>query len=151
MSLQQPPRRLAVILWILLFLFVLRVAGQLLVAVGWGNTFLPPMEEWSSGLVPYPLLLPAQILIVFLYGKVCLDFTRGSGFFVSPRRSLGSPLLIFGWLYLAVMLARYVVRMSLYPSERWTGGSIPIFLHWVLATFILLVGSYHRRRPSPGG
>jgi len=151
MSLQEPPRRLAIVLWILLFLFVLRVAGQLLVALGWGSAFLPPMEEWSSGLVPYPLLLPAQILIVLLYGKVCLDFTRGRGFFVSPRRSLGSCLLIFGSIYLAAMLARYVVRMSLYPSERWTGGSIPIFLHWVLATFILLVGSYHRRRTLPGG
>ena len=35
--------------------------------------------------------------------------------------------------------------MSLYPLERWTGGAIPIFLHWVLAAFILVLGAYHRR------
>lgn len=41
------------------------------------------------------------------------------------------------------MLIRYVIRMSLYPHERWAGGSIPIFLHWVLASFLLIVGAYH--------
>jgi uncharacterized protein len=35
--------------------------------------------------------------------------------------------------------------MSLYPLERWTGGSIPIVFHWVLAAFILVLGTYHRR------
>ncbi len=114
------------------------------------------MEEWYSGLLPYPLLLPAQILIILLYGKICVDFMRGRGFFVAPRRRLGTGLLIFGSVYLAVMIIRYALRMSLYPAERWTGGSIPIFLHWVLATFLLLVGGYHRKRtrhemrPLPG-
>jgi len=142
--LKRPQPLLAASLWILLFLFVLRVLGQLLVLLGWGS-FLPPMEEWYSGLLPYPLLLPAQILIILLYGKVCLDFTRGRGFFVSPRRGLRSGLLILGSVYLTVMIVRYVLRMGLYPAERWTGGSIPIFLHWVLATFLLLVGGYHRK------
>jgi len=135
-------RRLAPILWGLLCLFILRVLGQLLVAVGWG-AFLPPMEEWFSGVVSYPRLLAFQIAIIVLYSKVCLDFTRGRGFFVIPRRKLGLGLLSFGSVYLAVMLIRYVIRMSLYPHERWTGGSIPIFLHWVLASFLLTVGAYH--------
>jgi hypothetical protein len=46
------------------------------------------------------------------------------------------------------MVIRYVIRMSLYPDQRWTGGSIPIFFHWVLASFILLVGRYHLRLDS---
>ncbi len=141
-TLQGPAQRLAPFLWGLLFLFVLRVLGQLLVAVGWG-LFLPPMEEWFSGVIPYPRLLAFQIVIVLLYSKVCFEFTRGHGFFVTPRRGLGVGLLSFGSVYLAVMLIRYVIRMSVYPHERWTGGSIPIFLHWVLASFLLIVGAYH--------
>lgn len=41
--------------------------------------FLPPLEEWYSGLIPYRWLLPSQFLIILLYGKVCRDFTRGGG------------------------------------------------------------------------
>ena len=52
-----------------------------------GVTFLPPMEEWYSGLLPYPYLLPTQFLIIFLFGKICLDLFRGHGFFAVPRRS----------------------------------------------------------------
>lgn len=44
------------------------------------------------------------------------------------------------------MILRYVIRMSLYPDERWMGGSIPIFFHWILASFLLLVGQYHWSR-----
>lgn len=104
------------------------------------------MEEWFSGTIPYRWLGLSQILIIFVYAKVCLDFTFGRGLFVIPRRSLGTGLLKFGSAYLGVMVMRYVIRMSLYPHERWTGGSIPIFFHWVLASFLLLVGYYHWER-----
>jgi len=49
----------------------------------------------------------------------------------------------FGSIYLIVMIIRYVVRMSLYPPERWTGSSIPIFFS-LGASFI---PAY--RRPLP--
>ena len=135
-------RQRGIILWILLFLFVGRVVGQLLVALGLAP-FLPPMKEWFSGLIPYPGLLLSQILIIILYVKICIDFTRNHGFFVVPRRNLGRGLLIFGTLYLAAMVIRYIIRMSLYPDQRWTGGCIPIFFHWILAVFLLIVGKYH--------
>ncbi len=38
-----------------------------------------------------------------------------------------------------------MIRMYLCPVERWTGGSLPIFFHWVLASFLLIMGLYHRR------
>ncbi len=135
----------AAVLWGLLLFFVLRVLGQLLVALG-RVSFLPPMEEWFSGVLPYPALLLSQAVIIFVCAKVCIDFTRGRGYFVVPRQRLGSGLLWFGSVYLAVMVIRYVLRMSLYPQERWTGGSIPIFFHWVLAGFLLTVGQYHWAR-----
>jgi len=129
------------LLWTLLALFVLRVAGQAMVAF-WGVSWLPPMERWYSGLMPYPLLLPAQIAIIALMAKICSDFTRRWGFFVQPRRFFAGPWLWFGWIYLAVMLARLPVQMLLKPDAP----VIPIPFHWVLATFIIAVGLWHKRR-----
>ena len=134
--------RLAPFLWIFYFTFVLRVLGQLLVACGFQGP-LPPMKEWFSGLTPYPSLLVSQIIIVIILGKICLDFSRGGGFFVTPRRGFGKGLLIFGFVYLAVMILRYILRMTFHPEARWFGGTIPIFLHWVLATFLIIVGNFH--------
>jgi putative CocE/NonD family hydrolase len=135
--------RVAAVLWALLLLFVVRVLGQLLIAVGLGD-FLPPWEEWFSGFVPYPWLLASQIVIILACGMVCLDFSRGRGFFVRPSHALGSGLVAFGAVYLLVMVIRYTIRMSLYPLERWSGGAIPIFFHWVLASFLLVLGAYHK-------
>ena len=129
------------LLWALLLLFVLRVAGQAMVAF-WGVPWLPPMERWYSGLMPYPLLLPAQIAIIVLMAKICSDFTRRCGFFVQPRRVFAGPWLWFGWIYLAGMLLRYPLQMAFKPDAP----VIPIPFHWVLAGFVIAVGLWHRKR-----
>jgi len=139
------PRRLAPLLWALLGLFVLRVTGQALVAF-FRLEFLPPMQQWYSGLLPYEYLLPSQIVILAVMVKICVDFTRGAGFFVTPRRFFAVQWLYFGYFYLAVMVARYPIQMHLHPESRWFGGTIPIFFHWVLATFVIAVGLHHRLR-----
>jgi hypothetical protein len=123
------------LLWILLALFVLRVAGQAMVAF-FDVQWLPPMERWYSGLVPYELLLPAQIAIVVLMAKICADFTRRWGFFVQPRHFFATYWLWFAWVYLAGMIVRFLVQ----------GPTIPVFFHWVLAAFMIAVGLWHRRR-----
>src|SRR5438477_1290904 len=138
--------RIAKILWILMALFGLRVVGQVLVEL-FDVRFLPPSEEWFSGAIPYPQLLASQIAILALQAKIGLDFTRRTGWSYRPRRLAGTFLLPFAAAYLAVMIIRYIVRMGLYPHERWTGGSIPIFFHWVLAIFLLIVAGYHKRGP----
>ena len=140
-----PPRRLAPLLWTLLGLFALRVAGQALVAFSHVG-FLPPMQQWYSGLLPYEYLLPSQIAIILVMAKVAVDFTRGAGFFVTPRRFFAVHWLVLGYLYLAVMVARYPIQMVLHPESRWFGGTIPIFFHWVLAAFVIAVGLHHRLR-----
>lgn len=63
-------------LFALLFLFILRVVGQLAVVLGFKG-FLPPMEKWQSGVLPYPILLISQFMIIFILAKVCIDFARG--------------------------------------------------------------------------
>lgn len=140
-------RAYAVALWLLLALFLCRVAGQALVFF-FDVGFLPPMPAWQSGLIDYPWLLGSQLAIVLIFGKICLDLSRGRGIAVVPRRRLGQGLLVLGGLYLLAMITRYAVRMALYSQERWIGGSIPTLFHWVLAGFLLVLGTYHWRRGS---
>ncbi|HJT60609.1 MAG TPA: hypothetical protein VJ797_02930 [Burkholderiales bacterium] len=123
-------------MWLLLGLFVLRVVGQALVAF-LDVEFLPPMQAWYSGLMPYEVLLPSQIVIVALMAKISLDFTRGRGFFFEKNRFFATAWLWFGWVYLAAMIARAVFLWD---------HSIPIVFHWVLAAFVITVGLSHRRR-----
>jgi hypothetical protein len=123
-------------LWLLLGLFVLRVIGQALVAF-LDVQFLPPMQAWYSGLMPYEVLLPSQIVIVALMAKISLDFTRGRGFFFDKSRFFATAWLWFGCVYLAAMIARAVFLWD-HP--------IPIVFHWVLAAFVITVGVSHRRR-----
>jgi X-Pro dipeptidyl-peptidase-like protein len=141
---ERSARRYAFALWALLGLFAVRVGAQLLIALG-GGDFLPPWEEWFSGALRYPPLLVSQIVIILVLGRIALDVTRGRGAFAVPRRPAAVALFAIGSVYLAVMVIRYAIRMTLYPHERWAGGSIPIFFHWVLAGFILVLGFYHRR------
>jgi hypothetical protein len=148
MTTQPKITRIASVLWILMGLFCLRVLGQVMVEF-LHVRFLPPSEEWYSGLIPYPQLLAIQILIIALQAKIGLDFTRQAGWSYRPRRLASRLLLAFGTVYLAVMIIRYVVRMVLYPHERWTGGSIPIFFHWLLASYVLLIGYHHWRQSRP--
>jgi hypothetical protein len=117
-------------------LFVLRVAAQALVAF-LEVRFLPPMEAWYSGLMPYEYLLPSQLLIIALMARICVDFTRRRGWFFEPRKFFATAWLWFGYLYLAAMIARAVFLWD-HP--------IPIVFHWVLAAFVITVGLSHRRR-----
>ena len=64
-------------LGLLALLFLVRVAGQLAVAL-FAPGFLPPMELWYSGLVPYPVLLPLQVLILACQARVVASLWRGA-------------------------------------------------------------------------
>lgn len=138
----------ALVMSLLVFLFFLRVLGQVLVAF-FDVAFLPPMEAWYSGVIPYPVLLPVQGVILILLIKVCTDFSRGSGFFVIPRRAMGAFLRWFSYLYFTAMFLRYSISMALHPERRWLGGTIPIVFHWVLAAFLFVLGHFHTRREAP--
>jgi hypothetical protein len=131
----------AVILWALQLAFLLRVLGQLLVAF-FHVTFLPPMAQWYSGLLPYPILLPIQVLILLLQTKINWDIWRASGYFAARNPAGGKALCWFCLVYFVAMLLRYVVTMVLYPERRWFSGTIPIFFHFVLAAYLFVLGRY---------
>jgi hypothetical protein len=132
------------LLWTLLGLFAGRVIGQLLVFSG-RTSFLPAMEQWQSGLLPYPALVASQLIILIVFASVCLQFSRGDGYFVRRRHWLGTPLWIVGWIYATLMVLRYAAWMALRPEERWTGDLIPVVFHVVLASFLLVVAHHHRQ------
>jgi hypothetical protein len=125
-------------------LFFLRVLGQILVATE-AVDFLPPMEEWYSGLIPYPILLPIQIVMIGVMVKIVLDFARGEGYFVIPRRRGGTFLKWFSYLYLLSMIVRYITTMWLHPELRWFRRTIPIWFHMILATFLYTLSHYYRQ------
>ena len=75
-------------LWVLTVLLLGRVIGQLVVFF-YAPKFLPPMGQWQSGLVPYPLLVAVQAVVLGLMVSISYDFSRGSGFWVQPATGVG--------------------------------------------------------------
>ncbi len=118
-----------------------RVIGQLIVYL-YAPRWLPPMEQWQSGLLPYPVLLTSQGVVLTFMTLICVDFARGHGFFVEPHPRGGVFSLWFAYAYFAGMAVRYVVTMARRPERRWLGGTIPIIFHSVVATFLWTWGRY---------
>lgn len=129
----------SVLLWGCVVLFAARVVGQfevLLLAPDW----LPEMDAWYSGLVPYYLLLPAQLAILMLMAAVAWNRRIRTGAFAraNPRAALA--LRIFAGLYFAVMAVRLAVIVIDRGADFWRHGAIPVAFHWVLALFIGVAG-----------
>ncbi len=122
-------------------LFSLRVAGQLVVAVV-DVGFLPPFDEWQSGLLPYPLLVASQIAILIAMAVIINNFIRGHGFFVTLGARTSQSLRMLATVYFVSMIVRYIAMMALYPELLWFTGTIPIWFHFVLAGFLYTLGHY---------
>ena len=122
--------RAPLLLLVLTALFLARVVGQALVAllgVGW----LPPMESWYSGLLPYPILLPLQALVLLAQGLIDRDVWRGHGFLARRRPRAGRRLQWLAVGYALAMLVRLIVTRS-HP--------IPVAFHWILAAYLFTLG-----------
>lgn len=103
-------------------------------------SWLPAWEEWYSGLMPYPLLLPVQLLLVA--GMAVINHqnaTRRGRFNVeSPRARRW--LRTLATIYFGAMVLRYVLTMVMTPEMRWPHGTIPIVFHCVLAGYLAVLG-----------
>jgi hypothetical protein len=133
-------------LWLFTVLLFGRVLGQLVVA-RFAPRWLPPFEQWQSGLLPYPVLLSGQAIVLTLMIWISADFSRGAGFWVEPRPRLGLAALVWSYLYFAAMVARYIIRMVRRPDQRWLGGTIPVIFHMIVAAFQWTFGTFHRAPP----
>jgi hypothetical protein len=131
-------------LWLCLGIFLTRVLGQievLLLAPPW----LPPFSAWESGLIPYPVLLPLQILLIAWMAVIASDHSRESGRMWVARPRVRKRLNAFAAGYASVMLLRLAVTAALPPHSVVDRGLIPILAHWNLAGFVALVA----RTPRP--
>lgn len=140
------------ILWSLQALFLLRVLGQVHVGL-YAPDWLPPWREWYSGLLPYPLLLPAQLLLLMWMTVISYDNTRKAGRFYVESARVRRRLRWLAALYAGVMALRYALTMALAPEMRWLHGTIPIAFHFVLAAYIaaLTIPSRVSRPSDPPG
>lgn len=131
------------VLWTCTFLFLLRVVGQLevlLVAPSW----LPPMSDWYSGLIPYPILVPVQIAILMLMSALTVREMQ-AGRHTSIDSSYWAPWVRrFAFAYFVVMWARLMLQLLRGADNVLDAGGIPVAFHWVLALFLLVLA----RRPS---
>lgn len=129
----------ATLMWICIALFAVRVIGQvevLLLAPDW----LPPMEHWYSGLLPYYLLLPAQILLLVVMAAMASSERLRSGAFAAEHPGAATTLRVLALMYFAFMAGRLVLNVIDHGEEFWRHGAIPVAFHWVLALFLLASG-----------
>ncbi|MGH7851917.1 MAG: hypothetical protein ACREP3_00635 [Candidatus Binatia bacterium] len=141
MKSQLTPGKHGRVLLLLTLLFSLRVLGQALVeffSVDW----LPSTEAWASGLLPYSILLAIQLVMLIGMVKIVSDVWREGGFFAMASASWSRFLIGFSAVYAGSMAARYILTMIFQPEMRWLGGTIPIFFHFVLASFLYTWGKF---------
>ena len=143
-------RRRCGALWLCLAIFAARVVGQievLLLAPRW----LPPFSAWESGWVPYPALLPLQILLIGWMAAIASDHTRGSGSMWVSQPRTRMRLKGFAAAYAGLMLLRLAVTAALPPHSLIDRGLIPVLAHWDLAGFIALLAGTPTGRMAPSG
>jgi hypothetical protein len=128
-------------LWLLLALFIVRVKAQP-IALLTSAPFLPPFESWHSGILPYPALVGAQLLIIAWLARTAWRFSRGG---VISRYRLGVWMLAFGGVYFATMLVRLVLGLTVLSTNRWFSSALPTMFHLVLASYLLVYGHFHFR------
>jgi hypothetical protein len=130
-------REAALLLWTCIALFGARVIGQfevLMAAPGW----LPDMNAWYSGLLPYYLLLPAQIALLMIMAVVAWSRRVRTGRFALANPRIARALRGLALLYFLAMALRLGINLADNGVDFWRAGAIPVAFHWVLALFMLV-------------
>jgi len=127
----------AVVMATLLALFFLRVLGQILAATA-APTWLPPMNRWYSGVMPYRYLLPTQILFLVVMTALTVSVAREAAPLGSTSPTAGLWIVWASYVYAAGMVVR-AVRYACARAEK-RGVLIPIVFHFVLAAFLFTYG-----------
>jgi hypothetical protein len=123
-------------MWACIGLFFARVVGQVEVSLAVPR-WLPAMPAWYSGLLPYPLLLPIQILLLMLMGVLAIQ-TRGARPRTDTADRAAKILRALAVLYVLGMAVRLVLIVHFYGKDYYLHGAIPVAFHWVLALFVLV-------------
>ena len=126
--------------WMVLLagLFGLRVLAQLIQAI-YPLSFMPPFQAWHSAVLPYPVLVASQVVIILLIAAVLLRVKADA---VVPHRWKYWTCFSLGGLYFSFMAFRLIAGLTFLSDHPWFSKSLPAFFHVVLASFILLFGHY---------
>ena len=110
--------------------------------------WLPDMDAWYSGLLPYYLLLPAQIALLMVMAVVAWNRRVRTGRFRARESAHGAGALrIFAVLYfLGDGACGSASTSSDNGADFWREGAIPVAFHWVLALFMLVSGARLNQR-----
>jgi len=130
-------REVAALLWSCIGLFAARVIGQFEALVA-SPSWLPDMDAWYSGVLPYYLLLPVQIALLMVMAVVAWNRRVRTGRFALARPGVARMLRILAVLYFLAMALRLGLDIGANGGEFWREGAIPVAFHWVLALFLLV-------------
>jgi hypothetical protein len=134
-------------LWLLTALFAFRVVAQPAAAAF--ERLLPSFNSWDGGVVPYPVLLVTQLVILGWLATTAWRFSTGT---VTLRPGVGRAALAFGGVYFTVMLLRLLLGATVLSHVRWFASPLPAFFHLVLAAYFLVYGYGHVHTvPGNGG
>ena len=97
------------------------------------------MGQWCSGLVPYAVLLPVQLSMLMLMAVVNSDHSRRGGRFYALSRRGRRCVRLIAVAYFLAMVVRLGLHVSFHPGGWRPAGTIPVFTHWLLAAYLLLV------------
>jgi uncharacterized protein len=122
-------------------IFAIRVVAQPSSLI-FKSKLLPTFEAWHGGVLPYPVLLLTQLLILAWMILTARRFYLGS---VSASHRLGVKVLLFANIYFIGMLVRLVLGLTILKEHRWFASTLPAFFHLVLASFLLIYGHFHFR------
>jgi len=128
-----------VTLSILLGLFCFRVLAQLLQRY-LALPFLPPFAAWQSGAVPYETLLATQLLIVFIYAWILLRIVTNR---MQPSRRHAWLFSMVGYTYFIIMTMRLAIGFTGLSEHYWFQSYLPILFHFVLSSYLIVVGHFH--------
>lgn len=132
--------------WLLVLfgLFVLRALAQLVQSV-YPVPFLPPFGAWHGAVMPYPLLVIIQVVIIVAL-TIILWRVRSDA--IVPSRWKYRVCFILGGIYFSFIAFRLFAGLTFLSDHPWFSQSLPAFFHVVLASFILLLGRYIYGRPK---
>lgn len=125
-------------LWFLTGLFAFRVAAQ--PAALAFDRLLPSFNSWDGGVLPYPVLLVTQLVILGWLASTAWRFSTGR---VTVRPLVGRAALAFGGVYFIAMFLRLLLGATVLGDVRWFASPLPAFFHLVLATYLVLYGYCH--------
>lgn len=122
-------------LYLLTGLFAFFVAAQLLAAIG--ISFLSVFDYVSIDTLSYEIQLLLQVIILGLMIQKTRSFSSGR---FAPKKTKGLILLLLGLMYFLAIVTGLILGLTRLSGHLWFTHFTPMLFHFVLASYLLLLG-----------